>query len=58
MSDSHLSSARLVEMAYLPEVNASLQEDDHLDNCSECFKKLLELVRQVEEECKQRLQKK
>jgi len=49
MRGFHLGNARLLEMAYLPEVRASLEEDAHLDNCSKFFKTLLELVRKIEE---------
>jgi len=48
-SESHLSEARLLEMACEPERRATRKEEAHLENCSRCFRKLVELVTNLEE---------
>jgi len=41
----HISEERLLKLASDPKQKPSDEEDAHLDNCSLCFKKLVELVR-------------
>ena len=41
----HISEERLLKLASEPTRRPSHVEDAHLDNCSQCFKKLVELVR-------------
>jgi predicted anti-sigma-YlaC factor YlaD len=41
----HISEERLLKLASEPKHRPSDVEDAHLDNCSQCFRKLVELVR-------------
>ena len=41
----HISEERLLKLASEPKNRPSDAEDAHLDNCSYCFKKLVELVK-------------
>jgi hypothetical protein len=43
--EHHITEERLLKLASDPKHKASDIEDAHLDNCSLCFKKLVELVR-------------
>jgi hypothetical protein len=41
----HISEERLLKLASKPKYKPSGVEDAHLDNCSQCFRKLVELVK-------------
>ena len=41
----HLSEERLADMAGEPELMPSEEENAHLENCSQCLNRFIELVR-------------
>src|SRR5262245_55187078 len=51
MQDAHLSEDRLVELACDSERehDVSRAEDEHLENCSQCFGKLVQIVTKLQQ---------
>lgn len=45
--ENHISEERLLKLASEPKRRPSDEEDAHLDNCSQCFKKLVEMARML-----------
>ena len=49
LPEYHLTEARLIAMALEPKYIPAIEEETHLEHCSYCFKKLVELIKKFAE---------